>query len=70
MENFWVLVLLIIAVVLMGFYLGRSSKEHEQEMEDLMSKQNAKEEALKNAKAVRDAPIDSIRDRLRNDAPD
>lgn len=70
MESVLIIVVLVFAVVGMGFFIGRSSKEHDLEMQKIVQEQEAKDEAAKTVDSIAATPIDSIRDRLRSDASD
>lgn len=68
MEAVLVIVLLVFVFVGISFLVGRYSKEHEMNMENIIKEQAAKDEANKTNQSVNSADINDIRDELRDEA--
>lgn len=68
MDSFWIITILIFAIVGLSYFVGRKSKEQDLEMEAILQEQEAREKALKIEKETVSRTNDSIRSELRDEA--
>ena len=66
MDTVWIIVIMVFVTVAAAFYVGRKSKEHDNQMEQFLEKEKVKETANEIEKTTAALDSNAVRDELRN----
>jgi hypothetical protein len=66
MDTVWIIVISVFTIVGLAFFVGRKSKEHDDEMEKFLAEQETKDKAAEIEKSTTNLSGDAVRNELRN----